>query len=175
MRRLRVWGPIGIIAIALVALFIYRLAEPDVAGVVYADTAPGNQHDPDFHYEFGDLPPMGGVHNPTWQNCGIYTEPVLPEHAVHSMEHGAVWITYHPELPAAQIEALQNTARGQSYIILSPYPDQTSDIALTTWDIQLQVDSASDERIQQFIDRYKGRRGPETGASCSGGVGNPIQ
>ena len=34
--------------------------------------------------------PMGGVHNPVWASCGIYTSEIAPEYAIHSMEHGAV-------------------------------------------------------------------------------------
>jgi len=40
------------------------------------------------------IPPVGGQHNATWMNCGIYDQPVLNERAVHNMEHGAIWITY---------------------------------------------------------------------------------
>jgi hypothetical protein len=122
----------------------------------------------------GGLPPMGGPHYGRWQNCGIYETAVDPGFAIHSMEHGAVWITYHPDLPREQIDALQNRVRGQAYLLLSPYPDQSSPIALTVWDIQLTVESADDERIDQFIRRYRNARGPEQGASCTGGVGQPL-
>lgn len=176
MRAVRIWGPIAAVAIALVAFFIFRLTEPEVAGAVFVDSVPAGQHDPDFRYETDDfpLPPTGGTHNPTWQNCGIYIEPVAAEYVVHSMEHGAIWVTYSSDLPADQIAELQDKMRGQNYIILSPYPDQPSNIVLTAWDVQLQVDSASDERINEFISRYRGTRGPERGASCSGGVGTPV-
>jgi hypothetical protein len=89
------------------------------------------------------------------------------------MEHGAVWITYDPELPGSDVAALQDMARGQSYLILSPYPDQDTELVLTAWDVQLQLDSITDDRIDQFIERYRRTRGPES-AACSGGVGNPI-
>ncbi|HET9972943.1 MAG TPA: DUF3105 domain-containing protein [Streptosporangiaceae bacterium] len=36
-------------------------------------------------------------------NCGIYDQPVPNERAVHNMEHGAIWITYQPSLPQAQV------------------------------------------------------------------------
>jgi hypothetical protein len=120
------------------------------------------------------MPPTGNVHNPQWQNCGIYIEPVAAEYAIHSMEHGAVWITYHPDLPADQVAALQEQVRGESYLILSPYPDQEVEVVLTAWDVQLQVESADDERIDQFIDRYRRARAPEPGAPCTGGVGRPL-
>ena len=39
-------------------------------------------------------PPVGGDHNAIWMNCGVYSQQVPTERAVHNMEHGAVWITY---------------------------------------------------------------------------------
>ena len=42
---------------------------------------------------YAQMPPVGGKHSAVWQNCGIYSAPVANENAVHSMEHGAVWIT----------------------------------------------------------------------------------
>ncbi|MCP5095041.1 MAG: DUF3105 domain-containing protein [Chloroflexi bacterium] len=72
------------------------------------------------------LPPVGGEHLDIWQNCGIYIESVDPGNAVHSMEHGAVWITYQPDLPADEIIELQDLVRGQPFLLLSPYPDSRS-------------------------------------------------
>jgi hypothetical protein len=174
MRALRIWVPIGVVVIGFIALIIFRSNEGEIEGVESFPSAIGNQHDSTLQIAFGGLPPTGGPHNPTWQNCGIYLEPVQPQYAIHSMEHGAVWITYHPDLPADQIASLQDTVRGQSHIILSPYPDQEAQIVLTVWDRQLQVDSASDERIEAFISEYRTRRGPEAGGTCSNGTGNPI-
>src|SRR5512135_2125538 len=45
---------------------------------------------------YAQTPPAGGNHSTQWQNCGIYTAPVGNEYAVHSLEHGAMWITYRP-------------------------------------------------------------------------------
>lgn len=174
MRRLYILIPV-VLVVALIGLFIYRLNEPHVDGVVFAEEeVPANQHDASLVYDFDEVPPMGGPHNPTWQNCGIYDTPVEGQYAVHAMEHGAVWITYPPELSADEVATLQDTVRGDGRILLSPYPTQRSKVFLTTWDIQLELDSVTDERIEQFIDRYRNKRGPELGASCSGGRGTPI-
>src|SRR5215475_12613712 len=72
---------------------------------------------------YPQTPPVGGPHNPAVLNCGIYTSPVPNENAVHSLEHGAVWVTYRPGLSAAEVTALQNLVRGEpqatrSYTIL---------------------------------------------------------
>ena len=46
------------------------------------------------------VPPVAGEHNAAWQNCtgNVYDAPIANEHAVHSLEHGAIWITYRPDL-----------------------------------------------------------------------------
>ena len=175
MRMIRLWGPIGVAVLGIIVFAIIRLANTDeIEGVTIVSSAQSNQHDSDLRIEFGGLPPMGGPHNPTWQNCGIYDTPVLPEYAIHSLEHGAVWIAYHPDISDEDLLDLQDIARGDNYLLLAPYPDMDGNIALTVWDRQLVVDSAGDERIEQFVDVYRRTRGPESAARCSGGIGEPI-
>ncbi|HRQ40571.1 MAG TPA: DUF3105 domain-containing protein [Chloroflexota bacterium] len=173
-RKLIIIIPVVVLLLGLVAVMAYRAFQPEIVGVTKVAAAAGSQHDDLLQIAFGGLPPLGGKHASRWQNCGIYTEPVLPQNAIHSMEHGAVWISYHPDLPAAQIAALQDKVRGESKLLLSPYPDQSSPIVLSVWDRQLAVDGADDERITAFIDRYRGRTGPEANASCAGGIGTPL-
>jgi hypothetical protein len=175
MKMLRIWGPIAVVVIVLIGLLLFRLLEPDVAGITRVEAAAANQHDNAFVYEESELPPTGGIHATSWLNCGIYDAEVPIENAVHSMEHGAVWLTYAPEqVSADDITSLKNAVRGKGDVILSQYPNQASPIVLTTWDIQLQLDSAADERVDEFINQYRGTRGPEAGASCSGGIGTPT-
>jgi hypothetical protein len=88
-------------------------------------------------FPLGNCPLPGGTHDPVWQNCGIYDEPLNTANVIHSLEHGAAWITYQPDLPTEQIEAIQEKFRGQTYIIISPYPEQLSPIVLTAWGVQL--------------------------------------
>ena len=121
-------------------------------------------------------PPVGGIHNPAWQNCGIYNQPVPNENAVHSLEHGAVWITYRPDLPAAEVEKLQALIRGHDHGLLSPYPNLPAPIVISAWGLQVQVQVADDPRLPLFIKKYEnGPQTPEPGAVCNGGVGTPIQ
>jgi Protein of unknown function (DUF3105) len=37
------------------------------------------------------------------------------------MEHGAVWITYRPDLPMEQAEKIKSLAQ-KSYVLATPYP-----------------------------------------------------
>ncbi len=108
-------------------------------------------------------------------NCGAYAEAVPNELAVHSIEHGAVWITFQPNLAAANIKRLQDLAVGQTHILVSPYVDVPSLIVLTAWTVQLGVDNADDPRIAAFIEKFQeGPQTPELGAVCSGAIGTPL-
>ncbi|MBI3430522.1 MAG: DUF3105 domain-containing protein [Actinobacteria bacterium] len=116
-------------------------------------------------------PPAGGDHSPEFINCGIYPNSIDTAKAVHSLEHGAVWITYQPDLPQTQIDALTKEAASHPYELLSPYPGLSSPIVATAWGKQLSVQSASDPRLPVFLQAYlQGPQTPEPGAPCTGGV-----
>lgn len=116
-------------------------------------------------------PAVGGDHSARWTSCGIYTKPVEQMQAVHSMEHGAVWVTYRPDLPADQVQALTDLVGSNTYVLLSPYPGQEAPVTATAWGIQLTLDNASDERLPEFLRTYvQGEQTPEPGAPCTGGV-----
>lgn len=169
------WIGIGLtILVAATLLYLaFGRSEPIPGLVFYQDV--GRGHADDLAFPAAIRPPAGGLHSDEWLNCGVYAEPVGIGQAIHSLEHGAVWITYRPSLDADQVEALRNQVRGGEYLILSPFPGQKSPIVLTAWAVQLEVAEASDERIDAFISQYQlGPTAPELGAACSNGVGNPL-
>lgn len=162
-----------IVAFAVFAILDSRSGGGEIAGVRSYDVGPGNRHT-QGEVDYEQTPPAGGVHSPIWQNCGFYAQPVREEHAVHSLEHGAVWITYRPGLPQEQVERLRELAQSQTYILVSPYPDLPAPVVASAWGKQLRLDSAGDPRLEQFIRAYRqGPQTPEPGAACTGGVGEP--
>jgi hypothetical protein len=143
-------------------------------GVQTYDVGPANVHT-EGDVDYAQSPPVGGEHNPVWQNCGFYEEPVLEENAVHSLEHGAVWITYSPDLPQDEIERLSDLAQSQTYLLVSPYPGLDYPVVASAWGKQLSLESAEDPDLEQFIATYnQGPQTPEPGAACTGGVGQPA-
>ncbi len=123
--------------------------------------------------DYAQTPPAGGEHNPAWLNCGVYTEPVPNENAVHSLEHGAVWVTYDPSLSGDELSALKSKLPS-TYVILSPFEGLPSPIVLSAWNSQLQVDAADDERIAAFFEEYwQSQNVPEPGALCTGAIDGP--
>ena len=160
-----------VLVVGFVTFLLIREFSP-IEGVV----SYGNQdrtHDTEALYPFTPLPPVGGAHQPIWQNCGIYDQPIEVALALHSMEHGAVWIAYQPELPNDQLRELRDLAGAQPLVLLTPYPGLARPVIVSAWGVQLQLDNADDARLEQFVNRYRGQ-GPEIGATCAGGVGSPI-
>jgi hypothetical protein len=174
----------GVVVVLLVAGLFYlgyngqTIANSDIEGLIVLPAQDRQHLEGDIDYV--DLTPSGGSHNPQWLNCGIFEEPVRPENVLHSMEHGAVWLSYEPNLPEEQVEVLRNlvnqerSRQGEPLIILAPMPGLEIPIVATAWRVRLELEDASDERLQAFVDRYqRGPFTPEPGASCAfGGVMN---
>jgi hypothetical protein len=175
VRNIVIGGVIALIVIGLGALLYMSLQEPEALADLQRFVGLERAHDEEVVYDQTGLPPVGGIHSGIWQNCGIYDEPIDSKNAVHSMEHGAVWVTYQPNLPAEDVELLRDAVSDHSYALLSPFPALKSPVVLTAWGVQLEVDSADDDRVTSFLDRYVlGPQTPEFGATCSDGNGTPI-
>lgn len=173
LRSLVIWGATGVIVVALIAVAAIAILDQQsektdlAADVQDYEVSQGHVTTP---VDYEQSPPAGGEHNPIWLNCGIYDEPVPEENAVHSMEHGAVWITYRPDLPDEDVDQLAE-ALPSTYSILSPYPDLEEPVVASAWGKQLTLDGADDDRLQEFIRTYhQGPQTPEVGAACTGGT-----
>jgi hypothetical protein len=178
----RVYIIIGLIAAVFIAGFAalvivdarQNAASSPPDGVKSYDVGPAGDHT-EGDIDYPQTPPAGGAHNPVWQNCGFYEEPVRDENAVHSLEHGAVWITYLPSIPQDEIERLRDLSEGNDFVLVSPYPGQDSPIVATAWGKQLTLESADDPNLERFINAYsQGPQTPEPGGACTGGIGDPA-
>ncbi len=122
---------------------------------------------------YPQTPPAGGEHNPAWLNCGVYSEPVPNENAVHSLEHGAIWVTYDPSISTAELDTLKSKLPS-TYTVLSPFKDLPAPIVLSGWNSQLTVKKADDPRIAKFFEEYwKSSNVPEPGSPCTGALDAP--
>jgi hypothetical protein len=114
-----------------------------IKGLTSYEYAAGQQH-VTTPVTYTESPPVGGPHDPEWADCTgtVYTVDIRHENALHSLEHGAVWIAYNPDT-----------------------------FSLQSWNLHLFVQRATDERVQQFADflvfndSVKNHY-PEIGASC---------
>lgn len=123
---------------------------------------------------YAQTPPVGGDHSGQWQNCGWYDETVANENAVHSMEHGAAWITYRSQLTPKQRAVLRSKLAGRAYVLASPAESLPSAVVASAWGAQVTLSGPDDPRLEEFLTRYaNSRTAPEPGGECTGGVGTP--
>lgn len=181
VRKSRPWGLIaGAIAVVLFAVAsigyaVYKvdeknaLSDPSTIQGLQTRSFPAGGHTND-PVAYDESPPIGGEHDPVWADCTgtVYPLQIRNENAVHSLEHGAVWVTYNPDLPDDQLQTLFDLVDGQPFMLMSPYPGLKTPISLQAWGNQLFLESAGDPRIQQFITalRQSPANTPELGASC---------
>lgn len=166
----------GVVLVLGLATVVF-LSNPALRGVpdgtqTFSVAAPEHV-DGDVH-EDGEIP-VGGPHDQVWQNCGYYDVEIRSENAVHSLEHGAVWITYKPGLAESQMQKLRGFTGGFEKVLVSPVAQQDSPIIVTAWANQLHLTDAGDDRLAQFVAEFEGSLdSPEPGGSCNGGVGTPT-
>lgn len=120
------------------------------------------------HPPYSSDPPSSGWHYDAPAPVGFYADPVPDERVIHNIEHGDIWIAYHPrvsEESGAIVVAREFEFDGK--VIITPREENDTDIALVAWewvdafDIEsVEGDEALRQRIDDFIKRHR-NQGPE--------------
>jgi hypothetical protein len=109
-------------------------------------------------------PPTSGNHNPVPAEDGYYPQKPNVRNAVHTLEHGRVYIHYKPTIPRKRIAQLGGLFNDDPFhMVLSPDPDMPYRVAVTAWGHLAgckKVTDATYDVIRTFRDRYRDR-GPE--------------
>lgn len=189
----RNWGPIalftvvGLIAAGIIGVAAWAAFKPGGAGYSWETRAEAIDGIVNYRaqgeiprgHKWGSItypqnPPIGGDHiyPGAWQQCmgNIYENPIPNEHAVHSLEHGAVWLTYRSDLPADQVATLADKIRNKQFTMMSPVEGLDKAVSLQAWGYQLKLDDVNDPRIDEFINTLTKNASVEPGATCSGGT-----
>ena len=124
----------------------------------------GNLHIPEGARSptpYNSTPPTSGPHYPFLARWGVHTESIPDELQVHNLEDGGVVIQYRCDEPCPELVE-QLTAAGQPYlssphpyVILAPYPEMETRIALTAWGRIDQFEGFDEARIRRFIEAYR--------------------
>ncbi len=162
-RRLRMLG-IGAVAL-LIALaggfwLSQRLFPSELAGVERPTNLGRGHIAAGEPANYTTATPTSGPHAASSARCGIYTQQLPAEFAVHGLEHGAVVIWYRHDLEEEVGPALREIVDGfDDRVILSPNANLTDSIVATAWNRLKRYESV-DPEIEEFITTYRGR-GPE--------------
>lgn len=174
-----IFSRVFLVAVGLLSILVFGCEGQAITSelpnsVMEFDVEGAGQHTGEL-VDYPQNPPVGGAHHPVWQNCGFYAEPIRNEHAVHSLEHGAIWITYRPNLPGKQVDALQKTVNSSTHLLASPFPNLPTPVVASAWGKQIRLENVHDPRLDIFIRAYRqGPQTPEPGAPCTSGTGKPL-
>ncbi|MBA3758037.1 DUF3105 domain-containing protein [Candidatus Saccharibacteria bacterium] len=167
---------IGIIAVLLIGTFgfitIKKRSTPEVErpGVAHEDK--GRQHVADNAVAYGgtEAPTSGDHSDPLpWQ---AYEQEVPDINVIHNMEHGGVYISYKPDLPAEEITKIkaiffQPFSRenfNASKVILAPRATNEAPIIMSSWLRSMKLESFDEDKMVEYYRRNVGKS-PEPAAS----------
>ncbi|MEX2013853.1 MAG: DUF3105 domain-containing protein [Parcubacteria group bacterium] len=156
-----------IVLLLVIGYGLFLLAQnavPDGEDFSVAHSIQGQQHIDvgSSHPSYNSNPPSSGWHYVSPARGGFYNEMLPDEQVIHNLEHGDIWIAYHPGT-SEEIRDMLESFAGQ-YVVVSPRTGNGGDISLVAWgrvDTFSAEDGIVDEgRIRDFIKRYD-NRGPE--------------
>jgi hypothetical protein len=165
----KVFG-VAALAVVVVAAIVFR--EPLGFGSASDDlpvgevvVLPETVHVPDG--TLGPNPPLtpaGGPHYPLPLRQGIYDQPVPDGNAIHSLEHGMVWVSYQPDLVSAEVLlTLEEIATDFDLdVLLSPRLENSSPVIVVSWGRRLVLDDLDEEAVRAFVTTNR-NKSPEPG------------
>ena len=169
IKKIRNWS-IFIVIIGLVVLGIYALVQSGAPeGKDFSRKIPllGASHVPIGSISFDEYnsnPPTSGKHYDTPARPGFRENIIEDGHLIHSMEHGLIWVSYHPNI-GEEAEKLREIT--SQFTVITQREANEQDIAVAAWGrldtFNLEdgsIDADDLQRINDFVLRYA-NKGPE--------------
>ncbi len=122
--------------------------------------------------EYTSNPPTSGPHYGQTARSGFRGDDDLADqNIIHSLEHGDVWISYHPRVSEDIVKQLRKL--GGSKIIVTKREANDTDIAVVSWGridtFNIENNTLPKTRINDFIKRHL-NNGPERITTPTGGI-----
>lgn len=146
----------GVVLLLIVGFVVYNETQPEPGEAV---PSLGNRHiQPPAKGSYNSTPPTSGPHYGNLAQWGVHTEPIPDELQVHNLEDGGVMVQYNcPDGCEELVQQLEEIVRQYDrFVILAPYPDMDTRIALTAWTRIAKLDEYDESRIVNFINAYRG-------------------
>lgn len=116
----------------------------------------------EVHPDYNSNPPTSGWHYVDPAPWGVSTEPIVDEQAIHNLEHGGIWLSYHPDqITQETLDQLTTLVRTYpSKVFLSPRAGNDTPIAIASWGRLEKTETFDEAQIRDFVARNK-NKGPE--------------
>jgi hypothetical protein len=169
VKKIRNWI-IFIFVIGLIAWGIYALVQDGAPegrdfsqkiSILRAEHVPVGSISID---EYNSNPPTSGKHYDTPARPGFRENIIEDGYLIHSIEHGLIWISYHPRIDG-EADKLRDVV--SAFTVITSREANNEDIAIAAWGrldtFNLEdgtIDADDLQRINDFVLRYA-NKGPE--------------
>ena len=104
--------------------------------------------------EYKTNPPTSGGHLAQAENWGVYDKEIDDKAAVHSLEHGGIWISYR-DIGDEEIKILEEIGKNNSQrVVVSPRSLNDDKIVVTSWGKMMKLEKVEKALIQRYINTY---------------------
>lgn len=157
-RQRMIWIGAGVLVAALLGAGLVWLANRPEPGEFLPSLGNNHIEEGQRFTDYNSTPPTSGPHYGAIAPWGISSEPIPNERQVHNLEDGGVMVQYNcPDGCDDLVEQLSAIVRRyDDHVILAPYPDMESRIALTAWQRIDLLEEFDEGRILSFINAYRG-------------------
>ena len=158
-RRLLIIGGVVVLAALMVAAIVMTRPR-EVEGVIKVDDM-GDAHTSaaPSSYVYNSRPPTSGPLSSDLAAWGEHSETVSEWLHLHNLLSGGVVMHYNcPDGCPQVVEELRSIMDevGDNLLILHPYTNMDSRIAVTAWTRMITLDEVDRDRIIEFIEAYRG-------------------
>lgn len=175
VRKIRNWGIVAVIIAGLIYVVYVFAQDSAPQGEDFSSAIPllAATHVPvgSVLPEYTSNPPSSGPHYAQTARSGFRVQAIPDQNVIHNLEHGDIWIAYHPRVSEDVSEILKKFTAPK--VIITPREANDTDIALVAWGrldtFNIEGDVVPDQRIRDFIKRYV-NKGPERVPGASGGI-----
>ena len=108
-------------------------------------------------FRYSSDPPTSGPHLNSLARWGIHEQSIPKALQIHNLEDGGVLVQYNCNNCDDLVSKLKDIVRRYSdKVILAPYPEMKTRIALTAWSYIDAFDQYDEQRILRFIEAHRG-------------------
>jgi hypothetical protein len=162
-RRIRT-GLIVLVGVAVIGTAGFLIADKATAselpGVVKQSNEGRTHVETGITVQYATATPTSGTHSEGAPRCGVLSQQLPTELAIHALEHGTVVIWYQPSIADDVVSGLRDIVnRFDNRVILSPNAEMADAVVATAW-LRLKAYGGADPELEEFITTYR-ERGPE--------------
>ena len=112
----------------------------------------GRDHvSPDAEVEYKTNPPTSGGHLAQAKNWGVYSKEIDDKAAVHSLEHGGIWISY-KDIDDEDIKTLEKIGKSNPQrVVVSPRSSNDNKIVVASWGKMMKLEMINEALILKYI------------------------